>query len=191
MVGSKIGRMRMRRILVFGLLLVALVAASIIGTKSAGASTTFTVDSTRDAGDNSPGNGSCFTGAFIQVGTRFLQECTLRAAIEEANDNDATVVDEIRFDILASGVQTIYPDKGLPVISESVNIGGYTQPGASENTLVVGHNAVLLIRLDGSDAGLASGLNVATDDSVVRGLSVTRVSPFPGASASPGPTTPG
>ena len=124
--GSKIGR----RTLAFGLLLVALVAASTVGPKPAGASTAFTVNSTGDAEDNSAGNGSCFTGAFIQVGTRFTEECTLRAAIEEANanDNDATVVDEIHFDIPVGGVQTISPDTGLPVVSEPVKIDGYTQP---------------------------------------------------------------
>jgi CSLREA domain-containing protein len=177
MIESEIRRGAGRMVLLLVFLLVTLFAASMVGTKSARASTTFTVNSTGDAGDNNPGNGTCATQPF-PVGTE--PECTVRAAIEETNGNDdgATTIDEIHFDIPEFGVQIISPHTGLPIITEPVVIDGYTQPGASKNTLAVGDNAVLLIRLDGSDAGNSTGLdiNVVADDCVVRGLSITNFS---------------
>jgi CSLREA domain-containing protein len=174
MMGSRLHGAARRTALLFGVLLVALAVASMVGTKAAYAST-FTVNSTGDEGDQATNNGVCNTTP-LQPGIN--PECTLRAAIEQANanDNEATTVDTIEFSLGGNGVQTISPDEGLPVVFEPVNIDGYTQPGASENTLAVGDNAVLLIRLDGKDAGFASGLNIAADDSTVRGLSVTRFS---------------
>jgi CSLREA domain-containing protein len=119
-------------------LVAVLVAASIgvlLAANPAHAST-FTVNSTRDVGDNNRGDGSCFTGVFIQVGPRFARECTLRAAIEEtnANDNNATVVDTIHFSMLGAGPHTISPATTLPQITEPVVIDGYSQPGSSVNT---------------------------------------------------------
>ena len=49
----------------------------ILGMESAGWSATFTVNSTNDAVDNNLGDGICETAT--------LGECTLRAAIQEAN----------------------------------------------------------------------------------------------------------
>ena len=45
------------------------------------------------------------------------------------------------------------PDLGSADITDPVVIDGYTQPGSSPNTLANGDNAVLLIELDGSNAG--------------------------------------
>ena len=54
-------------------------------------------------------------------------------------------------------------------------IDGYTQPGASANTQMVGDNAVLLIEFDGSNvAGTAIGLDLAGGNSTVRGLVINR-----------------
>jgi trimeric autotransporter adhesin len=176
MIESEIRRAAGRMVLLV-VFLVASFAASMVRTESARASTTFTVNSTGDAGDDNPGNGICATQPF-PVGTE--PECTLRAAIEEANANDdgATTIDEIHFDIPEFGVQIISPHTGLPIITEPVVIDGYTQPGASKNTLALGDNAVLLIRLDGSDAGNSAGLNInaVAEDCVVRGLSITNFS---------------
>jgi CSLREA domain-containing protein len=185
MISTKTQREAKGRASALGLLLAVLMAACVLLTANPAHAATFTVNSTRDAGDQSPGNGLCFTGGFIQVGPRFARECTLRAAIEETNtnDNNATVVDAINFGIPGAGPHTISPASSLPKITEPVTIDGYTQPGASENTLAVGNNAVLLIRLDGSDAGLAVGLHIRANDSVVRGLSITRFS-FSGAGLS-------
>ena len=174
MMGSGLHIAARRTVLLFGVLLGMLAVASMVGTKTAYAST-FTVNSTGDKGDQDTNNLVC-NSTPLQPGID--PECTLRAAIEQANDNDneATTVDTIKFSLGGDGVQTISPNTGLPVVFEPVNIDGYTQPGASENTLAVGDNAVLLIRLDGKAAGFASGLNIAADDSTVRGLSVTRFS---------------
>jgi CSLREA domain-containing protein len=50
---------------------------------------TFTVNSLSDREDQSPGDGSCFTGVLAPGGGIALErECTLRAAIEEANFNE-------------------------------------------------------------------------------------------------------
>ena len=94
-------------------------------------------------------------------------DCSLRSAIEKAN---ATVgADGINFNIPGIGVQTITPATALPVISDPVTIDGYTQPGASVNTLATGNNAALQIELNGND-GLFDGLAVSSGDSSITGL---------------------
>jgi hypothetical protein len=56
-------------------------------------------------------------------------------------------------------------------------IDGSTQTGASLNTLAVGDNAVLLIELDGTNAGAsANGLTINAGPSSVRGLIINRFS---------------
>ena len=42
----------------------------------------------------------------------------------------------------------IQPPTPLPAITHSVIINGYSQPGASPNTLAQGDNAVILINLN-------------------------------------------
>jgi CSLREA domain-containing protein len=170
----------------FGFLLAAaLMAACVLLAAVPAHAATFTVNSTDDLGDQSPGDGSCWTGVFIQVGPRFVRECTLRAAIQEtnANNNDATVVDAINFSIPTTdpkcnantNVCTISPASHLPTITEAVTIDGYSQPGASENTRANGNNAVLLIQLNGANSGEnASGLILQTSNSVVKGLVINR-----------------
>src|SRR5262249_24038965 len=70
---------------------------------------------------------------------------SLRQAILDANANPGQHL--IAFAIPGSGAQTISPTSPLPDITDPVTIDGYTQPGASVNTLAVGDNAVLLIQL--------------------------------------------
>ena len=58
-----------------------------------------------------------------------------------------------------------------------MTIDGYTQPGASPNTLPLdqGDNAVLLIEINGSvRAVLASGLTIAAGNTTVRGLVINQ-----------------
>lgn len=74
-------------------------------------------------------------------------------------------------------VCTIKPEGrgGLPDITDSVIIDGYSQPGSSPNTLEVGGNAVLLIEIDGEKAGdLSSGFHVYASDVTIRGLVINR-----------------
>ena len=79
---------------------------------------------------------------------------SLRQAILNADANPG--LDTIDFDIPGAGVHTISPASALPTITDPVVIDGYTQPGASPNTLAVGDDAVLLIDLDGGNAGRRS-----------------------------------
>src|SRR5205823_577006 len=64
----------------------------------------------------------------------------------------------------------IQPASPLPPLTKSAVIDGYTQPGASPNTLGSGDNAVFGVVLDGSLAGASDGLVIAADNSAVRGL---------------------
>ncbi len=133
----------------------------------ADAQTTFTVNKTGDAKDRKVGNGKCDSSR-----KRGLQ-CTLRAAIEEANATPGA--DTINFKIRGDGVKTISPASPLPAITDPVTIDGYSQPGASANTLAEGNDAVLLIQLNGTNAGAgASGLTITAADSTIKGLVINR-----------------
>ncbi|HEY3027403.1 MAG TPA: hypothetical protein VGJ55_14735, partial [Pyrinomonadaceae bacterium] len=119
---------------------------------------TFTVTTTADNGSNtSPTPGS------------------LREAIINANNSGG----EINFNIPASDpncnaithvctITTI--TRSLPDIIAPVTIDGYTQPGASANTLADGDNAVLLIELNGNGVSGLTGLWIDTANCTVRGL---------------------
>jgi hypothetical protein len=121
--------------------------------------TTFTVTNTTDSG---PGS--------------------LRQAITDANTTAGA--DTINFNIPAStdpgcnatnGVCRISPATGLPSITEAVTIDGYSQSGASPNTLATGNNARLKIVLRGKyDDFNQSGLTITGSNSVVKGLIINR-----------------
>src|SRR5215213_10370886 len=118
------------RLLVLGLLLAALALPLMISAKPAHASTTFTVNSTADHADAILGVDGCFTGYTVDgTGGAKVPECTLRAALNEANYTSGA--DTINFAIPGSGVKTIAPESELPTITEAVTINGYSQPGAS------------------------------------------------------------
>src|SRR5689334_9363332 len=48
--------------------------------------------------------------------------------------------DVINFNISATGVQTIAPTSGMPTLVMPMTINGYSQTGASPNTLAIGDN---------------------------------------------------
>jgi CSLREA domain-containing protein len=115
--------------------------------------------------------------------------CSLREALHAANNHPGR--DEIHFAIPGAGPHQIQVGDrsphsfglfGLPAIVDPVVIDGYTQPGASANTLVVGTDAVLLIELTGllSDpfgqfnSHENAGLLVLGDDTTIRGLTINR-----------------
>ncbi|HTD65961.1 MAG TPA: hypothetical protein VK846_05455 [Candidatus Limnocylindria bacterium] len=110
------------------------------------------------------------SATFNVVNTNDTGAGSLRQAIL---DNNATVggTNLIQFNIPDAGVQTITPLSNLPAITTAVLIDGYTQPGASANTLTNGNNALLRIRLDGSVFAFSVGL-VIRAPSVIRGLVV-------------------
>jgi len=100
---------------------------------------------------------------------------SLRQAILDANTNPGT--DTITFNIPGTGPYTIQPTSALPTITDPVIIDGYTQSGASPNTNPAGTglNTVLMIELDGSNAGIyVAGLHISAGNSTVRGLVINR-----------------
>lgn len=166
------------RVVVLGLLVAALTAAMLLAAgRPAHAVSTFTVNSTADLEDEISSDGLCDTGRFV-LGAG--PECTLRAAIQQANA--ASGADTIKFGIPGTGVKTIAPTSGLPFTTETVTINGYSQPEARPNTARRGTNAVLKIELSGINAGDVDGLflgNSSTSGrdssgSVVKGLVINR-----------------
>ena len=103
-----------------------------------------TVNSTGDEGDINPGDGKCMT---------INCECTLRAAIEEANALAGK--DTICFDIPDSDVNndgtksTITPMSFYENLTEAVFIDGYTQTGSVEATSTT--TATLKISINGEN----------------------------------------
>ncbi len=133
--------------------------------------TTLVVNSTND-----PGDGTCN-----------VAECTLREAINAANINPDT--NTIKFAIPGSGLQTITPLTPLPAITRPVIINGYTQmpctsnpsPCSHPNTLANTDDAVILIELNGTNAGtnvdgliISAGSSGSVDGSTVKGLAINR-----------------
>ncbi len=116
-------------------------------------------------------------------------QCTLREAMIAANTNTpsgaaagecaagSAGMDVIAFSIAGTGVRTLTVLSRLPTPTEPVTIDGYTQPGASANSFVVGNNAVLLVEIDGSSLPPAESLFVLgpAGATTVRGLVINRV----------------
>ncbi len=112
--------------------------------------------------------------------------CTLREAITAANTDTASGAnpgeciagdgsDTVQFGISGSGVKTIQVLSGLPDITSSIEIDGYTQTGAAVNTNPApqGVNTVLTIELDGSSCVGTCDIDVIGADTVtVTGLSI-------------------
>jgi CSLREA domain-containing protein len=116
----------------------------------------FTVNSTGDGADATPGDGTCDDGS---------GNCTLRAAIQEANAIPGG--DQIKFEI-GTGPQTITPASPLPGITDPVQIDGTTQPG---------YTGKPLIELSGAAAGTgttAIGLDARVDNITIQGLVINR-----------------
>ena len=91
---------------------------------------------------------------------------SFRAALLAANATPA--IDDIEFNIPGSGAHVLAPVNGLPYITAPVRINGYSQPGASRNTLAVGDDATILIEIRDS---LSAAFGDASG-SVFEGLAV-------------------
>lgn len=100
---------------------------------------------------------------------------SLREALLTVDTALATGADTIAFNIPGGGVRTIAPLSPLPSTLDPVIIDGFTQPGASANTLPEADNAVRMIQLDGVSAPqFTSGLVFTNPNNVVRGLEIKR-----------------
>jgi len=157
-------RSRLGAALLLSTLTAATWAVALPGPAAAGTSV-IRVTSTGDKADRDIGDGVCDT-----TPSAATTRCTLRAAIQTANaDPDQSI---IRFRITSGtrAIKTIQPSSPLPTITEPLEIDGYTQAGASENSASPGTNAVLRIELDGrfiTTAGLTATARVE-----VRGLAI-------------------
>ncbi len=134
-------------------------------------------DSSDNTSEFSPGVAALFelpVETVVVVNTNDSGAGSLREAIEVANADVRPAI--IKFDIPGEGPHTIQPGSQLPWITDSVIIDGYTESGAIPNTnpLGFGSNAVLKIELDGSLAGMASGLTIVAADCTVQGLVINR-----------------
>ena len=118
---------------------------------------TFVVDSADESYDADSGDGLCLDDS---------GHCTLRAAIDQANALPGK--DLIQFDLPApaSPIQLI----DALWIQGALEIDGYTQPGASRNTLANGTNAVLPIVLDGTSSSQSVGIAVSAPDVSLSGI---------------------
>ena len=133
----------------------------------AAAQNTFTVDATGDAGDATPGDGTCATAS---------GDCTLRAAIEEANNTaNSGGPDEIAFDLSGGGPHTIQPSSALPIITDPVVIDGTSEPDHPNTSAI----DAPVVEVDGINAppGInnseAIGFRVEASDVTIKGLAIT------------------
>ncbi len=124
----------------------------------------FTVTTTADNGNNAtPTAGS------------------LRAAIKSSNAAGPGP-NTINFNIGGSGPFTIQPPVDLPEISIPVTINGYSQSGASVNSLAQGNNAKLKIIINGNNYSVGDGFVTGnglhfvagSSNSVVMGLVINQ-----------------
>jgi len=137
----------------------AAIAAILLTAANLAHAATFTVTSTADT-----------------AGATCGATCTFRQALTAANA-DVAAAPKIAFNIPGTGVHPIsVVGSSLPTIDHAnLTIDGYTQPGATVNTLAEGDNAVILIQLDGVGAGSStSGLTLCAASTTIKGLSITR-----------------
>ncbi|HEY3834026.1 MAG TPA: PKD domain-containing protein [Acidimicrobiia bacterium] len=121
----------------------------------------YTVNSTADTGD-AKSDGICQTSTAGQ--------CTLRAALQEANRATSPV--SIGFNIPGAGVHTIAPATRLPALNNpnGITIDGFTQPGSTPNTDPIADNAVYDIELVGTGPSGVDGFFVTQANNVIRGF---------------------
>lgn len=161
---------QMMRNLVFAVAAILLAISFLAPPRTASASTLFTVNSNGDSADASTADNLCDTD-LNSAG----DQCTLRAAIEQSNATSGP--DTINFGFPGTGIQSIAPATALPTIQDQVVINGYSQSGATVNTLEKGTNASLRVELTGTNAGAPiNGLQVGEGGSysVIKGLAINR-----------------
>ena len=126
---------------------VAVFIATVIGSIGSVIASTFVVNTIADSG----------AGSF-------------RDAINQSNNSSGA--DTVLFAISGAGIHVIRPESILPVISDTVFINGYSQPGSFPATET--EQAVIQIVLDGINLDTGYGLEITADQCEVRGLVVGR-----------------
>ena len=125
---------------------------------------TLEVNSVGDSVDINPGDGFCDDGT---------GNCTLRAAIDEANASVGA--DTINFNISGSGVHTITPVTQLPDITDDVTIDGSTQPGSNCGTLVptnfpASSNSPHTLKIEIDANSVSKGFVTYANTTIIRGF---------------------
>lgn len=131
----------------------------------------YTVNSTGNDDDADSSDGLCRTAGNV---------CTFRAALTQANLRlgPETINFNVRnADGSCPALVTIEAPAGaggyrIEDKSGRVLIDGYTQCGASPNTLAVGGNAVIKVELKGNRTIDVNGLSIYSANNVVRGLAI-------------------
>jgi hypothetical protein len=125
----------------------------------------FVVNSTADGADTRI-DGVCQT--------RTAGQCTLRAALAEANAVTSAHV-TINFNIGGAGARTIRVASRLPLIdngSAGITIDGFSQPGSRPNTDPLVDNAVRLVEVVGNGPNGHDGFIFLGSNNVLRGMVV-------------------
>jgi parallel beta-helix repeat protein len=93
---------------------------------------------------------------------------SLRAAIDSTNAS--TSIDKIVFNIPGNCPRTITLASPLPLITDTLLIDGFSQPGSSPNSLDRGNSAKLCVLLKSSSASYALGVTSSSAKLTVQGL---------------------
>jgi trimeric autotransporter adhesin len=104
--------------------------------------------------------------------------CSLRDAMIASNNATGTALQRIHFAVpplTGTSEILIQPTAQLPDITKTVTIDGYSQPGTAVNIDPEVSNAILRVRISNPNT-INVGLRVCANDSILRGLSVTRFS---------------
>lgn len=156
----------MRRSVLVPFIVCELIAISSFHTLHADAAvsaSSFTVDSPADLPDVRL-DGLCLTSN---------GECTLRAALDEANNSPTPVA--IRFAIPGLGLHTISPATVLPALTNpqaGITIDGFTQPGSRPNTDPQSDNALRTIEIAGGGPSGIDGIRITSSGNTIRGINI-------------------
>jgi hypothetical protein len=136
--------------------------------------TVITINSLGDDGANNAGDGICATGNPFGPGG-FLNECTLRAALEEANAVPGPFRIEISSDISVNAQEFSQIDigSGLPAITDVIYLDGTTHPEWDPDSDNL--QPRLAVNWTGGDGTAFSGirLNAGSAGSTIRAIAIT------------------
>lgn len=120
----------------------------------------FTVGNSADDGDENTSDNECGAGIDEDGGS---EDCTLRAAIEQANASSGA--DEIDFGFEGSGPFVLNPASALLQINQAVTIDGASQLSPQGRPLVT---------LNPGSGSVNEGVRINASSTVVRGLAINR-----------------